>query len=76
MILPESILIQTINDNSGKFVVRLVNDAATKKIIKIDNHWGQPIDDCKLEYNFKMINNHKNASISFDEEQQDEETVP
>ena len=75
LIFPEAILIQTINDNSGKFVVQLVKNTAAKEIIKYDNPWGQPIDYCKLENNFKMINNHKNASISFDGEQQDEETV-
>ena len=37
LIFPEAILIQTINDNSGKFVVQLVKNTTAKEIIKYDN---------------------------------------
>ena len=37
LIFPEAILIQTINNNSGKFVVQLVKNTAAKEIIKYDN---------------------------------------
>ena len=37
LIFPEAILIQTINDNSGIFVVQLVKNTAAKEIIKYDD---------------------------------------
>ena len=75
LIFPEAILIQTVDNNSGRFVVQLVNDTAAKEIIKYNDPCGKPIDDSKLEYDFKLLNNHKNASISFEGEQQDEATL-
>ena len=55
--------------------MQLVNDTVAKEIIKYNNSCGKPIDDSKLEYDFKLLNNHKNASISFEGEQQDEATL-
>ena len=59
LIFPEAILIQTVDEDSERLILQLVNDTAAKEIIKYDNPWGQSIDDNKLEYNFKLINNHK-----------------
>ena len=67
-IFPEGILIQTLDQDSEKLVVQLVNDTAAKEIIEYPNPCGKPINDEKLKYEFKMVNNNKNTSISFDGE--------
>ena len=67
-IFPEGILIQTLDQDSEKLVVQLVNDTAAKEIIEYPNPCGKPINDEKLKYVFKMVDNNKNTSISFDGE--------
>ena len=71
LIFPEAILIQTVDKNTGKLVVQLVNDTAAKEIIKYQSPCGQPIDDNRLEFNFKIINNNKSINKNIDQDQQD-----
>ena len=37
LIFPEAILIQTVDEDSEKLILQLVNDTAKKEIIKYDN---------------------------------------
>ena len=56
-IFPEGILIQILDENSGKLIVQFVNDTVTKEIIDYKDPWGKPINDEKLNLEFKMSNN-------------------
>ena len=67
LIFPEAILIQTVDEDTGKLVVQLVNDTAVKEIIEYNNPCGQPVSDDQLKYFFKMVDNSKNSSFSSDD---------
>lgn len=70
LIFPEGILIQTVDEKSGKLVVQLVNDTAAKEIIEYSEPCGNPINDENLKYDFKIVNN-KSTSLSFDDDRPD-----
>ena len=75
LIFPEAILIQTIDEDSSELTVQLVNDTAAKEIIRYNNPWGKPIDDERLEFDFKLVSNYNNENSSFEGENQENITL-
>ena len=67
-IFPESILIQSLDQVSGKLIVQFVNDTAAKEIIEYGDPCGEQIKDSQLKYSFKFAQDCNNFIQSLEEE--------
>ena len=52
-VFPEGIIIQSLDENTRKFVVKFANNEALQKILKYEEPLDKPIDNTKLD--FKVI---------------------